>query len=59
MSMFSGLPEQGAEEELSVGVAADVEKWDPGGRLLDYFGHRVVIEQIWQSHFRIADTVTE
>ncbi len=40
------IPEERAEEELRVGVAADVEEWDPRGRLLDDFGHRVVIQEI-------------
>lgn len=36
-----------------------VEQRHPRGGLLDHFGHRVVIEQIWQAHFRVTDAVAE
>lgn len=40
-------------------MAADVEQGHPRGGLLDHLGHRVVIEQVGQSHFGIADAVAE
>ena len=40
-------------------MASDVEEWDPRGRLLDDFGHRVVVQQIGQTHFGVANAVTE
>ena len=42
--------EEGAEEELAVGVALHVEQRQPRGRLLRHLRHRVVVQQVRQPH---------
>ncbi len=49
--------EQGAEEELAVLVALDVEEGHPAGRLLAHLVHGVVVEQVRQAHLGVADVL--
>ena len=52
--------EQGAEEELGVGVALDVQQGDPAHALLGHLMQRVVLHQVGQPHLGvtwISDTV--
>ena len=42
--------EEGAEEELAVGVALHVQQRQPRGRLLRHLRHRVVVQQVRQPH---------
>ena len=51
--------EERAEEQLRVGMAADVDERHPRLRLLARLADRVVVQQIRQSHLRVADVATE
>ena len=51
--------EEGAEEELGVGMAAAFGEHGPLGRLLRGLLQRVVLEQVRKPHLRVADVVAE
>ena len=46
--------EQGAEEQLGVGVALDVQQGDPAHALLGHLVQRVVLHQVRQSHLSVS-----
>lgn len=51
--------EERAQEQLDVGMAADVVKGHPRARLMGDFSHRVVVQQIRKSHLIVAYPVTQ
>ena len=48
--------EEGAEEELGVGVTLDVEERDPAHALLGHLVQRVVLHQVGEPHLGVAWT---
>ena len=46
--------EEGAEEELRVGVALDVQQGDPAHALLGHLVQSVVLHQVGQPHLGVA-----
>lgn len=51
--------EEGAEEELGVGMTVDLVERHPAGRLLGHLGEAAVVQQVRQPHLGVADAVTE
>jgi len=51
--------EEGAEEELGVGVTPCGEQRSPGGGLLRDLGQGLVMEEVGQAHLRVANAPTE
>jgi len=51
--------EEGAQEELTVGVTLDVEERHPRRGLLRSLLHRVVFKKVGKPHLGVADVVAE
>lgn len=50
---------EGAEEETGIRVALPGEQGQPADRLLNGLGRSVVVQQVGQPHFRVADIVAQ
>lgn len=48
---------EGAEEDPSIWVTLPGQQGQPAGGLLDHFWHGLVLQQVGNTHLRVADVV--